>query len=832
MARSTGADESKWWRRSQGKTRGAADAPKGRQGGEPPGKPGRFDAHLTDREVEEGRKQGTILIGNLHVNKLKRLEGYVRIDGLETDIIVKGVKAQNRALHGDVVAVHLLPTEQWEEVNRPGKERSTVEAVTGSLDSIDLGTSNSASNSSEGSAGDTQNSREGGETWTTETIQRFILERGKRPVGKVVGIIEKTGQRERIVCYPTEMAREGLVLRPVDSRFPWMWQHKPKKSDPLKLNELLLVKCTGWSRFSFRPFGEVVEVIGKADQRESQISASLFQHGIQTTHLHDFSDEVMGSLPREDSWQATLEEELEKRRDVRDWRIFSIDPETARDLDDALSIQVTGSNSVRIGVHIADVSHFVRANTPLDSEAASRATSVYMTDKVLPMLPRLLCEELCSLNPGTDRLAFSIVWDMDMETCEIKEQWIGRTVIRSCAKLNYGQAQDVIEGRHITSPCKVDDRFRLEDIESDVKLLDKLAKNLRQARFENGSLTLNNPKLYIQLDENQNPIGAQKYEQKDSNYLVEEFMLLANKSVAEFLTSGIQSAAVLRRHPQPQPRKLDGFRELAAKKGFKMDTSSSGSLHKSLLQAKMEADEHIYYVLIKMATKPMQNALYFCTGGSGYEDSPEKWRHYALAFDNYTHFTSPIRRYPDILVHRLVTDLLMKRAKAKDAKGRAAVDKKSQVFASTGTRRSPWGGKFTSEIAAHCEHCNKQKLAAKNVQEDSAEIFLALFLQRNSYEADAVVLDLNGPKWMEVLLIEFGIEVRVWFGEDNSIKTKWNAQSKKMEVFPAPPPEERKVRKGTEPIAVLSNFDKIRVSIYTVFNESTMKADIHGRVIF
>jgi DIS3-like exonuclease 2 len=734
-----------------------------------------------------------------------------------------------------------------------------VDFVSGKVKNLQVSEEGAAESESPAAGGGGKVKDEAAFVWTPSKVNETFRERNLRPVGEVVAIVELSPRRDHVVC-SILMDREKrisnadrVVLRPIDEKFPLLLIDKKTTSkkpfgDPAKLCEELeasrdkfvLVKMTRWTCSNMRPYCQVVEILGEMANMDSQVSAFLTQQGIQQTHLQDFSEEVMACLPKT-PWSIS-EEEVQARRDLRDWRIFSIDPETARDLDDALSVEMVDEGTARIGVHIADVTHFVRAATSLDEEASRRATSVYMVDSVLPMLPRLLCEELCSLNPGTDRLAFSIIWDVEVETCEIKSQWLGKSIIRSCAKLHYGQAQEIIEGADLTSVPHLH-AFTLEEVTQDVKLLDRIAKQLRERRFANGALTLNIPRVSIVLDDEKKPVGAKQYVQRDSNYLVEEFMLLANRRVAEFISEKIPIAAVLRRHPPPHARKIEALRKMTEKMNISIETQSSKAIHNSLERIKSEAEDHIFHAIVLLTTKPMQNALYFCTGAPDYENHSEKWAHYALAMDRYTHFTSPIRRYADVMVHRLISDVLAKERQAEERqsekkekkKGNMKGQGKMESFESTGTKRSPWGKKFTEKVVEQCMQCNRQKLAAKSVQEDSIKLYLAIWLNSHPYDTEGVILDLNGPKWMGVFVPEFGMEFKVYWEDDKRLKTTWDGNNKQMKVFErsdndTKDKEKKRDKDNTKLLFTLKNFESTRVTLVSSFKEKSCTYEISAKL--
>ena len=833
----------------------------------------RFKEHLPDSEVKELVKDQRLHTGFLRINPRRRIEAYVTVEGLDVDIIVKGITAQNRAVDGDQIAVSVLPVEEWDSLDNDddnkGDETTTTSGIsrrtqeeegedTEDSDDCDVNSNRDVETltdfvSKKLSLGENEDPKahksqkkpsskatgRGGTAaypvWTCAEINEQFRELRKRPAGEVLAVVEPSPARGHLICTIGDREKEiensdHVILRPVDEKFPLLLIDKntTKSLDPAKFcaeleaakDKFILVKMTRWSASNSKPYCEVVEVLGEMTDMDQQKSAFLLQQGIQQTHLQDFSEEVMACLP-ETPWTIS-DEEVSKRRDLREWRIFSIDPETARDLDDALSVEILDEGLARIGVHIADVTHFVRADTALDEEAASRATSVYMVDGVLPMLPRLLCEELCSLNPGTDRLAFSIIWDISIEGLEIKNQWMGKSIIRSCTKLHYGQAQEIIQGEALTSTPHLH-AFTLEEVAQDVKLLDKFAKQLRKLRFESGALTLNIPRVSIVLDDSGKPVGAKQYIQRDSNYLVEEFMLLANRRVAEFISGKIASAAVLRRHPPPHSRKIDSLMKMTDKMNVSIETHTSKAIQESLERLRQEEEESTFYAVVLLTTKPMQNALYFCTGAPDYADKPEKWGHYALAFTHYTHFTSPIRRYADVMVHRLAQDIIEKEGKkAKEGKG------KDRLFESTGTKRSPWGRKFTEKIVGQCMQCNRQKLAAKSVQDASIKLYLAIWLNSEPYDTDGVILDLNGPKWMGIFIPEFGMEFKCYWEDDKRLKTKWNTTSKQMDIFDKSVTKEQ--TKSQKPLLTLENFQTVKVTLFSEFKEKSCQYEISARL--
>ncbi|KAK9401481.1 DIS3-like exonuclease 2 [Crotalus adamanteus] len=396
------------------------------------------------------------------------------------------------------------------------------------------------------------------------------------------------------------------------------------------------------------------------------------------------------------------------------------------------------SGNFEVGVHIADVSYFVPEGTALDDVASERATSVYLVQKVIPMLPQLLCEELCSLNPMTDRLTFSVIWKLTPQG-KILDEWFGRTVIQSCMKLSYDHAQSMIEdpgrvfGAEELPP--VSPRHTVAEVHQAVLSLHEIARQLRQQRFTDGALRLDQMKLSFTLDkETGMPQGCYSYQYRDSNKLVEEFMLLANMAVAHRIYRAFPAKALLRRHPPPQTKMLHDLMAFCNQMGLEIECTSAGALHKSLNETfgNDQYSEARKEVLTNMFSRPMQMAVYFCTGMLKNETL---FRHYALNVPLYTHFTSPIRRFPDIVVHRLLS-------------------------ASLGLGPAPRMEK--AEMQKRAEHCNDRKMASKRVQELSVDLFFGVFVKEcGPLESEAMVMGVLNEAF-DVLVLRFGVQKRIY----------------------------------------------------------------------
>lgn len=390
-----------------------------------------------------------------------------------------------------------------------------------------------------------------------------------------------------------------------------------------------IARIVDWPEDAKNPIGQITHVLGKQGENNAEMNAILADYGFPLA----FPDEV--EKQAEAIEEVIPAEEIAKRRDFRNVLTFTIDPIDAKDFDDAISIRTLENGHVEVGIHIADVSHYVKQGSALDKEAFERGTSVYLVDRVIPMLPERLSNGLCSLRPNEDKLCFSAVFELDKEA-NVIDQWFGKTIIHSDTRFSYEDAQEILEnktGKHSEELLK----------------LNELAYILRDRKFKHGAISFESVEIKFRLDEQGKPLGVYAKERKDAHKLIEDFMLLANKKVAEFIAKkgkGKQKLTfVYRSHDSPKEDALLSFSQFAMKFGYKIDTSSGRETAKSLnlLMADVEGKKE-QNVLTQLAIRSMAKAVY----------TTKKHSHYGLAFDYYTHFTSPIRRYPDVMVHRLL----------------------------------------------------------------------------------------------------------------------------------------------------------------------------------
>ncbi|MFA9391981.1 MAG: ribonuclease R [Prolixibacteraceae bacterium] len=394
-----------------------------------------------------------------------------------------------------------------------------------------------------------------------------------------------------------------------------------------------VAKITDWPQHAKNPFGEIVDVLGDVGHNDTEMHAILAEFDLP----YKFPEKV-DNVAEKLSVEITAEE-ISKRRDFRNIPTFTIDPHDAKDFDDALSIQKLPNGLWEIGVHIADVSHYVEMNGIIDKEAEDRATSVYMVDRVVPMLPEKLSNGVCSLRPQEEKLCFSAVFELD-DDAQVHKQWFGRTVIFSDYRFDYAEAQAVIDSGDGA-------------MKSEVLTLHNLAQKLKELRYKSGAISFDRVEVKFDLDENGKPIGVFFKEAKESNQLIEEFMLLANKKVAEFIGKPKDKSKaktfVYRIHDKPDPDKLENFNNFIKKFGYGIDLGSQKNLSQSMNSLlKNVKGSHEENMISNLAVRAMAKAVY----------STRNIGHYGLSFEYYTHFTSPIRRFPDLMVHRLLARYL------------------------------------------------------------------------------------------------------------------------------------------------------------------------------
>lgn len=490
-----------------------------------------------------------------------------------------------------------------------------------------------------------------------DIVEVYVFKRKKG--GKTEGEVTKILERKRTEFVGTIQVQENFAFVEVSDYKMYTDIFVPKnKINGARNGEKVLVEMEDWPDKADSPFGRVIQILGMPGEHDTEIHSILAQYGLPyefPQSVEDFANKIDTSIKAS---------EIKKRRDMRSSLTFTIDPKDAKDFDDALSFERLKNGNIEIGIHIADVSHYVTPGNELDDEAYERATSVYLVDRVVPMLPEILSNNACSLRPNEEKYTFSAVFEMNNKA-EIVNKWFGRTVSLSDARFSYEEAQHVIENpkddKHIIpSEISITDKTYSikKEIADAILEMDRLAKILRRRRMRAGAISFDKVEVKFILDEKNNPEGVYFKESKDANKLIEEFMLLANRNVAEFIgKQDPKKTFVYRVHDEPDDEKIAALENIIKRFGYKLNTrdrnSTATSLNKLLNDVQGKKEQNLIDTL---AIRSMSKALY-TTHNIG---------HYGLAFDYYTHFTSPIRRYPDVMVHRLLQHYLDNGKSAKE----------------------------------------------------------------------------------------------------------------------------------------------------------------------
>ncbi|TFK29229.1 mitotic control protein dis3 [Coprinopsis marcescibilis] len=590
-----------------------------------------YPEYLPTSTVLAGIKAGQLHQGHFNANQYNYLEGSASVPTFDQHILLIGRENMNRATNGDVVAVEIFPESEWKA---PADEVLDQDST---LKNDDVEGSGDEDEGEPDIVGEKESKALASEKRSTK----------RQPTGRVVGVIKRNWRP--YVCHidsssltssnSTSLSVQTVFATPVSRLLPRI--RLRTRQAPLLLGQKILVSIDRWEVTSRYPEGHFVRALGKVESKEAEQESLLLEFDVP---YRPFGKAILDCLPKEgEQWvvppKSDISPEWKQREDLRELNICSIDPPGCQDIDDALHARPLPNGNIEAGVHIADVSHFVYADTAMDHEAASRGTTVYLVDKRIDMLPALLGTNLCSLRPFVERLAFSAIWELSPDA-DIVNVRFTKSVIASKAAFTYEEAQ-----------VRKDDPNQNDDITASIRLLNSLAGKLKAKRMAAGALNLASPEVKIHLDssESSDPIDVEQKEMRETNSLVEEFMLLANISVAGKIQETFPQTAVLRRHLPPPKTNFEKLQDILLKrKGLNLDVSTSGDLAASLDKC-IDPTEPAFNTLVRiMATRCMLSAEYFSSGSV----SKDTFGHYGLASPIYTHFTSPIRRYADVLAHR------------------------------------------------------------------------------------------------------------------------------------------------------------------------------------
>ncbi|OWZ24625.1 Exosome complex uclease [Phytophthora megakarya] len=767
-----------------------------------------YPEHLSSAELLAGIKNKRFFKGTIRCNRDHWLECHVLIhgaNGVKIPVLLQGREHINRAIDGDLVAIQLLPKDQWKKPSDSFAANGTIAAE-------------AAENADDKE--DVQPEPVGVAEPTVSLEQVALVQndaaQNAKPAGRVVGIIQRNWRK---FCGSLEPPRDGATLNasgsclvvPVDRKVPKI-KIQTRQQEAL-MDKRVLVAIDSWPADSKFPLGHYVRTLGVIGDKETETNVLLIEHDIP---CDQFSDEVMRCLPAED-WKITPENST-GRRDLRDLPVCSIDPPNCKDIDDALHARLLPNGNLQVGVHIADVTHFVAPGSPLDEEAADRGTSTYLVDRRLDMLPGLLTTKLCSLTDVEDHFAFSVLWEMKLigdSEVQVVDVSFCKSLIRSVASLSYQQAQEFLDDPDAggvygqdTKPKKKKKGESEQEFErrqllgSGIKTLNVIATRLRAKRIEAGALTLASPEVRFVLDtETQNPLDVQMYTLRDTNALVEEFMLLANITVAKKIVRHFPTFSMLRRHPAPSKRQFDLLCSQAKAVGVELHVDTSKQLQDSLDAADVlaaggkrkhgtKSNPYFNKLLRIMTTRCMMPASYFSSG----EVAPPEFHHYGLAAPIYTHFTSPIRRYADVVVHRLLA-------------------------AAIGVAPLPSYLENKSHLHEISDQLNRRHHAAQLAGRASVTLHTVLYFQQYPTRTDAVITKVKN-NGVGVLLPRFGIEGMIFLcdkdEQDDEDIVKFDGNHHTLTL----------VLKNNRKLQV---FDRVRVKVYvalTFGNRQELKMDL------
>lgn len=728
-----------------------------------------YPAFYPQSRLLGGIKNGTLYRGNLSINQYNFLEGSVSTQSYPRPILVLGRKNLNRGFHGDSVVIELLPQNQWKQPSSEVVEETQLDKLDGADDESQTIISDSERKILAQEALRAQNSS---------------LEQRVQPTGRIVGVIKRSWRfyvghiASKSVSATDSNAPRNVFVIPMDKCIPRI-RIRTRKAAEL-VGKRIVVAIDEWPATSKYPEGHFIKSLGDIESKQAETEALLLEHDVE---YRPFPKAVLNCLPAEGhDWKVPEnldngDAQLKKRKDLRNLLVCSIDPPNCQDIDDALHAHVLPNGNYEVGVHIADVTHFVKPNTPLDDEGASRGTSVYLVDKRIDMLPMLLGTDLCSLKPYVDRFSFSVIWEITPDSKIVSTEFT-KSIIRSRQAFEYSEAQ-----------ARIDDQSNQDDLTKGMRILMALSKKLKAGRIAAGALNLASPEVKVHTDsETSDPNEVEIKQILDTNSLVEEFMLLANISVAGKIYDAFPQTAMLRRHGAPPATNFDILNEqLRIKKNMHIDTTSSKTLADSLDKC-VDPEEPFFNTLVRiMATRCMMAAEYF---SAGMYSQPE-FRHYGLASEIYTHFTSPIRRYADVVAHR-------------------------QLAASIDYEPLDQSHREKEHMERICRNINKRHRNAQFAGRASIEYYVGQVLKNEESEHEGFIVKVfsNG---VVILVPKFGVESLIHL-EDLGVPESATFDEETFTLNIQTP--EGKKRK-------LSIFDKIKVHVSSIKDESSGKRKVH-----
>lgn len=606
-----------------------------------------YPEYYPNSRIMGGLKNGTLYRGILNISKYNVLEGTVQVPNFKKPLLILGTKNLNRAFDSDSVVVELLPKDKWRTPISTVIEDNSLDENDNPDDGDDVEGNGDTTSTLVSDKERQLLAQEATKAIKISSSDAYEAEKKLQPAAKVVGIMRRSWRYYVGQVAPSSVSMDDtgntskscfvILMDPVLPKI----RIRTRKGKEL-IGKRIVVTVDAWTSDSKHPQGHYVRTLGDIESSDAETEALLLEHDVE---YRPFATNVLSCLPKEgNDWKVPEnldngDSQLAKRKDLRDKLVCSIDPPGCVDIDDALHAKPLPNGNYEVGVHIADVTHFVKPNTALDEEGASRGTSVYLVDKRIDMLPMLLGTNLCSLKPYVDRFAFSVIWELD-ENANIVHVDYMKSIIKSREAFSYEQAQK-----------RIDDKSQNDELTKSVRILLQMSKKLKQQRIDSGALNLASPEVKVHMDsETSDPGDVEIKQQLETNSLVEEFMLLANISVARKIYDSFPQVAMLRRHGAPPSANFEILNDMlrVRKNGMHISLENSKAVADSLDNCVDGNDDYFNTLVRIMSTRCMMAAEYFASGSYGYPD----FRHYGLAVDIYTHFTSPIRRYCDIVAHR------------------------------------------------------------------------------------------------------------------------------------------------------------------------------------